>query len=242
MSSSPQTMYVTAAYIARLCRPRPVQMGFRCDPAPEQGPWLTQSLAGGSAGLLRDGKTTTWEGGVREPGLAYWPGRISPGRISTAVVATYDIFVTAINLAGAKLPEVALDGRDMAPVLFNTSNDVSQHQCVFHWRGTPGLACPVGHPDCPGLWAVRCAQYKAHWVTKDSIGPERGIPKFYESEPLLFDVEVWPPIALPQAAPNRRAAQPRRAPDRLHLAASIDRLGRPVGDAPDLRSPITNPQ
>ena len=84
-------------------------------------------LAGGSAGLLRDGKTTTyvraliswsfafpnfalvrslavrWEGGIREPGLIHWPGKILPG-VSTAVVATYDIFATALALAGVPLP------------------------------------------------------------------------------------------------------------------------------------------
>ena len=67
------------------------------------GPWLTMRLAGGSAGLLRDGKTTTWEGGIREPGLIHWPGKILPG-VSQAVVATYDIFATALALAGAPLP------------------------------------------------------------------------------------------------------------------------------------------
>lgn len=120
----------------------------------DNGPWLTESLAGGSAGLLRDGKTTTWEGGVREPGIAYWPGRITPGRISAAVVATYDIFVTAVKLAGGQLPALALDGRDLAPILFNASHDVSPHDCVYHWRGAPGLGCPVGHADCPGLYAL----------------------------------------------------------------------------------------
>ena len=158
----------------------------------DNGPWLTQSLAGGSAGLLRDGKTTTWEGGVREPGLAYWPGRIAAGRISPATVATYDIFVTAVKLAGGELPALTLDGRDLSPVLFNASHDSSPHECIFHWRGAPGLRCPKGHSDCPGLWAVRCGAYKAHWVTMDSVGPHAHSPKFYLQQPLLFDVEVDP--------------------------------------------------
>ena len=47
------------------------------------------SREGGSAGPLFEGKTTTWEGGVRVPGIISWPGKIAPGRVSAAVVATY---------------------------------------------------------------------------------------------------------------------------------------------------------
>ena len=54
----------------------------------DNGPWLIRGLRGGSAGLLRDGKQSTWEGGVREPGIISWPGVVAPGRVSPAVVAT----------------------------------------------------------------------------------------------------------------------------------------------------------
>jgi len=100
--------------------------------------------------------------------------------------------VVQVRLAGAQLPKLALDGRDLAPVLFNASHDVSPHDCVYHWRGAPGQGCPVGHDDCPGLWAVRCGKFKAHWVTMDSVGAERGKPRFYLDAPLLFDLEVDP--------------------------------------------------
>ncbi len=45
----------------------------------DNGPWLTMNQQGGSAGLLRDGKGSTWEGGMRVPGIAWWPGKIKPG-------------------------------------------------------------------------------------------------------------------------------------------------------------------
>lgn len=51
----------------------------------DNGPWLTQGLDGGSAGLLREGKQTTWEGGVRVPGVAHWRGAIAPGTVIAEV-------------------------------------------------------------------------------------------------------------------------------------------------------------
>merc|ERR1719171_2201475 len=70
----------------------------------DNGPWLIQRLSGGSQGTFFEGKSTTWEGGIREPGIARWPGKIPAGSISTAMVATYDIFATVLSLAGADLP------------------------------------------------------------------------------------------------------------------------------------------
>ena len=67
-----------------------------------------------------------------------------------AVVATYDIFPTVLGLAGAPLPsDRVIDGKDMSPLLFGQTSH-SQHQCLFHYKGSPGLQCPEAHPDCPG--------------------------------------------------------------------------------------------
>ena len=62
----------------------------------DNGPWLTFNEHGGSAGLLRDGKGSTWEGGMREPTLAWWPGTIKPASVSAAVSSTMDIYATAM--------------------------------------------------------------------------------------------------------------------------------------------------
>ena len=87
----------------------------------DNGPWLVKYEAGGSAGLLRDGKETTWEGGVRVPGIVRWTGKIRPGVVERETVATYDIFSTALALAGVPLPsDRAIDGVDLSPVLFES--------------------------------------------------------------------------------------------------------------------------
>lgn len=74
---------------------------------------------GGSNGALREGKATTWEGGMREPFLAKWKGRIKPGQVSTAVASTLDVFPTLAHLTGG-LPKEnpKLDGADLAPLLW----------------------------------------------------------------------------------------------------------------------------
>jgi arylsulfatase A len=74
---------------------------------------------GGSNGALREGKATTFEGGMREPFIARWKGRIAPGRVLQDVASTLDIFPTLAKLTGG-LPANApiLDGADLAPLLW----------------------------------------------------------------------------------------------------------------------------
>jgi arylsulfatase A len=88
----------------------------------DNGPWLIKGPDGGSAGPLRGGKGTTWEGGVRVPALAWWPGRIAPGSVCDAVAGTIDVLPTCVKLAGAELPaQPVIDGRDLSPLLLGKS-------------------------------------------------------------------------------------------------------------------------
>ena len=65
----------------------------------DNGPWLIFNQHGGSAGLLRDGKGCTFEGGMREPCITWWPGTIQPAVIHD-IGATMDLFTTILQLAG----------------------------------------------------------------------------------------------------------------------------------------------
>eukprot|EP01084_Bolivina_argentea_P092225 165947_1 len=170
----------------------------------DNGPWLTQRIAGGSAGLFRNGKETTWEGGFREPAFAHWPGMIDAKSISYELTATYDIFTTIINVANATqyLPNDnrVYDGKDMSDILF--FNGKSQHECIYYYGGdmpTPytlnGNGCPYNkgtadYPKCQGLWAVRCGEYKAHWVTTNGNGSVT-----LHDPPELYNVN-WDPSEL----------------------------------------------
>lgn len=135
----------------------------------DNGPWLTQAEQGGSAGLLREGKGSTWEGGMREPAIAWWPGRIPAGTVSSALTSTLDLFPTCLQLAGASLPtDRVLDGVDMTPILFG--HGAGQREEFFYYRGAT-------------LYAVRRGPFKAHFITRSGYGPDAPQP---HAPPLLF--------------------------------------------------------
>jgi arylsulfatase len=86
--------------------------------ASDNGPFLSYGEHAGSAGPLREGKLTTFEGGVRVPGIVRWPGRVPAGRVSDELVTTLDLFVMLAHVAGAKPPAAKRDGQDLRPLLF----------------------------------------------------------------------------------------------------------------------------
>jgi len=88
------------------------------------GPWLNKKEDSGSSGPLRGGKGSTWEGGVRVPTIAWWPGKIVPGTTVDAVAGTIDLLPTAVAVAGGSLPnEPVIDGRDISPLLLGRTKD-----------------------------------------------------------------------------------------------------------------------
>lgn len=134
----------------------------------DNGPWLIMGDQSGSAGLLRDGKGSTWEGGMRVPGIAWMPGRIKPG-VTSQLAHAMDLFPTALGLTGAALPEgVQRDGTDLAPVLFESKP--LPERPFFYYRGEEIFACRLG-------------EWKAHFRTQSGYG--QGKPEVHEP-PLLF--------------------------------------------------------
>ena len=90
----------------------------------DNGPWLVQGKDGGIAGPLRGGKGGTYEGGVREPTIAWRPGRIAPGSTCDAVAGNIDLLPTFVQLAGGTVPDDRkIDGADIAPLLYGKSKE-----------------------------------------------------------------------------------------------------------------------
>lgn len=141
----------------------------------DNGPWLPRQLNGGSAGLLRGGKGSTWEGGMREPTIAWWPGTVPAATISTQMAGTMDLFATFSALAGAELPtDREMDTYDLTAVL--KGEGPSQRETYIYYRGVE-------------VFAVRQGPWKMHVATQDGYGqrqPEQHDP------PLLFHLEHDP--------------------------------------------------
>ena len=138
----------------------------------DNGPWLIFKEQGGSAGLLREGKGSTWEGGMREPTVAWWPKTIPAGVVSQELGTTMDIYTTALKLAGAETPkDRILDGYDLRSVL--TGKGKGPRKVVYYYRGTR-------------LYAVRMGPWKAHFITQPAYGGQKpkvhDIPELYHLE------------------------------------------------------------
>ena len=123
----------------------------------DNGPSLHMGPHGGNGGPLRCGKGTTWEGGQREPAIAWWPDRIKPGR-TAEMAATVDLLPTIASITGVKLPSVKLDGLDMSPILFK--NEPSSRDYYIYYPKDPNPTI--------GIFAVRWKQYKIHYYQEGS--------------------------------------------------------------------------
>ncbi|MEO5917431.1 MAG: sulfatase [Luteolibacter sp.] len=101
----------------------------------DNGPWLGRDKNVGSAGPLRGAKGSTWEGGMRVPTLAWWPGKIKGGSVSDAVAGEIDVLPTVVTLAGGTVPETpVIDGRDLSPLLLGKS-DISPRDAHYYFLG-----------------------------------------------------------------------------------------------------------
>lgn len=113
----------------------------------DNGPWLTQGAQGGSAGLLREGKGSTWEGGMRVPCIAWMPGTLQPSAISEPV-STLDILPTLAAIAEVPLPKgVKLDGRNVSAVVLEGAS--MPDRPFFYDRGRRDLRLPGGAVETP---------------------------------------------------------------------------------------------
>lgn len=104
--------------------------------ATDNGPWLTFKHHGGSAGPLRDGKMSTFEGGQRVPCIMWAPGRIPAGTQCDALASTIDILPTIAALTGAPLPkDRTIDGMDISALLTGDAKSARNEFLYYSMTG-----------------------------------------------------------------------------------------------------------
>jgi arylsulfatase A-like enzyme len=150
----------------------------------DNGPWLNFGKHGGSAGPLREGKGSEWEGGVRVPCVVRWPGHVRPGRVASEMAASMDILPTVAAAAGARLPKRPIDGLDMLPFLLDRAATAPRERMYFYY-GTE-------------LHGVRAGRWKLHvphrYTSYEGLEPgQDGFPgptALRETGTALFDLET----------------------------------------------------
>lgn len=98
----------------------------------DNGPWKLFGNHGGSAGPLRESKASVYEGGVRVPCIARWPGQIPENVVVREPAIMMDWFPTLARITGTKLPEHPIDGRDIWPLL-TEKGAKSPHESLFFY-------------------------------------------------------------------------------------------------------------
>ena len=101
----------------------------------DNGPWLSYGEHAGSALPLREGKGTSFEGGVRDPTIIRWPGKVPPGTRCDEFAATIDLLPTIAKLIDAELPSQPIDGLDISTLLFADGPVDSPHDCFYIYYG-----------------------------------------------------------------------------------------------------------
>lgn len=141
----------------------------------DNGPWFE-----GSSGQYRDRKGSSWEGGLRVPFIARWPGQIPAGTFSSEPAMNIDILPTLLDFAGVNLPsDRPIDGRSLRGVL--TGQESSPHEVLYLFNNDR-------------IAGVRMGQWK---LVVESFY-RRGLPSFdnrnsyYGPNGLLFDLERDP--------------------------------------------------
>lgn len=149
----------------------------------DNGPWLSYGDHAGSSGGLREGKGTSWEGGVRVPCLMRWPGVIPAGSVCHEPAMTIDIMPTLAKIAGAELPKLPIDGKDIGPLVRGEKGAKSPQDAYYFWWGRE-------------LQAVRAGKWKLHFPHEYrslKIAGTGGKPGPYvnkKTPQALFDLEA----------------------------------------------------
>jgi arylsulfatase len=152
----------------------------------DNGPWLSYGNHGGSAGPLREGKGTSFEGGIRVPCLMRWPGKIPAGRTNPEMLMTIDLLPTLAHTCGGRLPLHKIDGMNVWPILEGKQGAKNPHEAYFVYYNRNDLQAVIS-----GRWKLVLPHTYNSLAGKP--GGKDGRPGSYQkmqAEMSLFDLEA----------------------------------------------------
>ncbi len=141
----------------------------------DNGPWIIKNELGGSSGLLRDGKGSTWEGGMRVPGIAYFAGKTTAGKVVQSPASTLDLYTSFLKMAGYEFAEGhQKNGQDISNLIFGKTDNKADRPFFYYGPNQ--------------LHAVRKGKWKLHVKTNSQTGNDY----FNGKIPLLFNLDSDP--------------------------------------------------
>ncbi|PHI19581.1 N-acetylgalactosamine-6-sulfatase [Lewinellaceae bacterium SD302] len=189
----------------------------------DNGPWLTYGNHAGSAGPFREGKGTTYEGGMRVPFIAHWPNGIEAGVISHASASLIDLLPTLGELAGTEQPDKTVDGRSLHKLL--TEGQQPDETPFYYYRSGQVEAVRLGK------WKLHRPHY-FRYVDQPAFDGEGGSYAHRETEMVLYDLSGDPGERY-----NRAEFDPGKVAELLTLIEAeqerIDRDKRPAWFPPN---------
>lgn len=137
----------------------------------DNGPFLSYGTHAGSSGKFREGKLTTFEGGVRMPCIMRLPGTVPAGRTCDEPIAAIDLLPTLAKMIGVELPkDRIIDGKDIGPLIAGQTDASSPHEALYFYAGD-------------ALQAIRSGKWKLHlphpYLTVDGPPGTDGKPANY---------------------------------------------------------------
>jgi len=152
----------------------------------DNGPWLSYGDHCGTAGPLREGKGTCWEGGIRVPCLMRWPSKIPAGTSTDEALGTIDILPTLAHLTGADLPTRKIDGRDGWPLISAQPGAKSPQEAYYFYYENNQLQALT-----TGRWKLQLPH--TYRTVGDQPKATGGIPNKYQNQkiadPELYDLQ-----------------------------------------------------
>lgn len=211
----------------------------------DNGPWLAYGDHAGSAYPLREGKGTSWEGGVREPCIISFPGQFPAGEVIDTPMMAIDLLPTLAGLCGADLPEREIDGKNLWPVLTGQTRVSPQEAYFFYYHVNELQAVRRG--DWKLVFPHR---YRSMKGQEPGHGGQPGeYTHFVLGSPELYNLKTDPEERRDQAAayPDTLAALSRLA-DRMRtrlgdaLTGVEGRDNRPPGTASESSDGLMPPE